>query len=713
MRGNPRRADEAPEGPFRAPERLALALPLTAALGLTIVMAAAALGQSLLMVTLAAAGGFALCAAAPMALLQVYVGRPLRVALAHLRAARDGAEAPPAPPAPGVIADLVAVARDIRAGEANHGQYRAGVALCEKMAVAGEEAIRAFRLQCEELVETTAQGESDRRLCAQEQFAEIAEALKAFKATPPTSALDAGMERIERMLVYLADALERHEKPSGGGDRVDAALTDVVRLIGRETQAIRDTLAAAALTVRNDIAGAVSDDKAAHVRQQERLDALEARVVTRLADFAAPAFSRLVDVLRTEAETTRRALRDRLDSIALAPAPADEPPLSLRAALEGTVARLDAAAATMRVEREARAPDLQALAEAVARIGETSAARGEGEALRDEVRAAAAGLRDVAERLREQGQAQTERLDAIEARVSKEAGEAARDRQAAALTVLTKCTDKLRNALDRFDVLSSAAASANAGQADDLRAAVEAQSRTFDALRADVAGVAPRVEELCEGLARRLDMLDAKALQPATRDLAAAQARCESFARQISISAAALAALAEREGRDFDRLHVAFDGAKNAFAGAAAATQAQASQGGEGFRVWGGGALATLHETTQGLAQTSAAPARAGEGVETVATQAQDAQARLGDTLAPLDALASAVTALHVLTRPHEAFAGRILSGVEGLQAVASADRAERRALRERADDPATLKDGARATLEALTQEIARLRTAP
>ena len=574
------RADEAGEGPFPGPERLALALPLTAALGLTMVMAAAALGQSTPIVTLAAAAGFALCAFAPMALLQAYVGRPLRAALAHLRAARDGAEPPGAPPAPGVIADLVAVARDIRGAHANIGHSHAGVRLCEKMAAAGDEALRAFRLQCEELAETTVQGESQLRRAAQDQFAEIAEALKTFKTAAPSRALDAGVERIEQMLVYLAETLEGRAKPPEGGDRVESALTEIVRLIGREGQAISDTFAIAALTARNDIAGAVAPDAA-----------------------------RVLDAIRAEAETTRRALRDH--------AGASPETGRLADAMTQTVARLDAAVETLAQETLAHrdAPALHALSEAVANLG----ARWDGAAPPAVMR----GFGDVAERLREQGQAQTARFDEFEARLVKQ-GERERENLSHAVAVLAKSTDKLRNALDRFDVLSAAAANGATGQDDHLRAAfralegevaalgdrlvqgvaaldfpalrqdfatlgarveasgeaqaerlgafetgplaaasgamsafADAQERTFEVLRAEMAEVAPRVGAFCEGLARRLDTLDAKSLQSATRDLAAVQARCESFARQISLSAAALAALAEREGHDFEGLRSA------------------------------------------------------------------------------------------------------------------------------------------------------------
>ena len=171
--------DAALEGPFRAPERLALALPLLSVIGLMMVVGAAATGQSALVVALAGVAGFGLTALAPMAMLELYLGRPLRALVTQLRAARDGRE--PGPTPPGIVADLVAVARDISAKRAQADDLGVALGRYEQMAAAGDEAIRAFRLQCEELAETKVQAESELRRAAQAQFSEISEALKAIR----------------------------------------------------------------------------------------------------------------------------------------------------------------------------------------------------------------------------------------------------------------------------------------------------------------------------------------------------------------------------------------------------------------------------------------------------------------------------------------------------------------------------------------------------
>ena len=259
-------------------------------------------------------------------------------------------------------------------------------------------------------------------------------------------------------------------------------------------------------------------------------------------------------------------------------------------------------------------------------------------------------------------------------------------------------------------MLSAAAATAQTHQSEALGAAMRALegevaglgqqlAQEAPALRETVAAlgarvgenlddVVARVEACGQAQAERLGAFEsgpleaardalAKALQPASRESAAAQARGESLVRQIAVSAAALSALTERESRDFEGLRAAFHGAEAAVAGAATALsgqlssvmQAQASQWGETFAAWGEGALASLDQTTQSLAQTGAALAKVGEGVEIAAAQAQDAQARLAQSLVPL---APAVTALRLVTETLEASAGPWVSG--------SAERREARA---------------------------------
>ena len=313
-------SDAGPQGPFRGPERLALAIPLTSAIGLTLVVTAAATGQPMPVVALLAVSGFCVNALASIALLEFYLGRPLRAALAHLRAARDGLEAPGAPP-PGMIGDLVAVARDIAARRADADLLRGALTQWERRTVAGDAAIRALHLQTEQLAATAVRSDSELRWTTQSQFAEISEALTALKGAAST---DGATERVEQMLVYLSDAARRRD----AGDmqagealgRIERTLTETLRLIAHETQALHEAVSSAALTVRDDIAATVADDNAAQSRQFERVEALEARVLAGLdalsrARSAPETFEREAAALVERIAHHTQAQASRLDEI--------------------------------------------------------------------------------------------------------------------------------------------------------------------------------------------------------------------------------------------------------------------------------------------------------------------------------------------------------------------------------------------------------------
>jgi len=445
------------DGPFRAPERLALVLPLLSVVGLSLVVSAAATGQSTLVVALLAVAGFALCAVAPMLMLELYLGRPLRAALAHLRAARDGRETQGAAPG-GVIGDLVAAARDIGAGQASAGQLREALTQWRQMATVGDETIRAFRRQCEELAEASVQGEALWRRSAQTQFAEIADALKSMKAIAPAPSAEAAIERIEQMLAYLADAAERRDgrdkQDDEGFGRIEQTLTDIVRLMGREAQALRETVSAAALTVRNDIAATVADDKGVQGRQAERLEALEARVLTKL-DTAG----------RMEAEATRRALLERLDALSRAQPGPEVFAREIAVLVEQT---------------QAQAGRLEEIEGNVARkVGE-----------REDKTLAALGR--TADKLRNA----IDRLDAL---------------SASAATVAAMQNEDLRAALQAVESEVAAVGAKFEAGASELTLAASVNAQTLAALRADigtvkarVAEVAPRVAAATETLAQRL-----------------------------------------------------------------------------------------------------------------------------------------------------------------------------------------------------------------
>jgi len=346
-----------------------------------------------------------------------------------LRAARDGRETQGAAPG-GVIGDLVAAARDIGAGQASAGQLREALTQWRQMATVGDETIRAFRRQCEELAEASVQGEALWRRSAQTQFAEIADALKSMKAIAPAPSAEGATERIEQ------------------------TLTDIVRLIGREAQALRETVSAAALTVRNDIAATVADDKGVQGRQAERLEALEARVLTKL-DTAG----------RMEAEATRRALLERLDALSRAQPGPEVFAREIAVLVEQT---------------QAQAGRLEEIEGNVARkVGE-----------REDKTLAALGR--TADKLRNA----IDRLDAL---------------SASAATVAAMQNEDLRAALQAVESEVAAVGAKFEAGASELTLAASVNAQTLAALRADtgtvkarVAEVAPRVAAATETLAQRL-----------------------------------------------------------------------------------------------------------------------------------------------------------------------------------------------------------------
>ncbi len=442
------------EGPLRAPERLALVMPLLSVICLTLVVAAAATGQSTFFVAMLAAVGFAVCALTPMLMLELYMGRPLRAALAHLRAARDGLVPPGVAPA-GVIGDLVAAARDIAASQASAGQMRAALAQWERMAVAGDETIRAVR-RCEEWAQASGQDERQWRRFAQAQFVEISDAMKA--ATPAAS-LETAMTRIEQLLVYLADAAEQRDGWDHGEDegigRVERTLTDMIRLIGRETQ-----------TVRDEIAATLAEDRDAQGRRVERL---EAAILTKL------------DTARYfEAQAPQYALSGGLD------------PLS-------------------RVQ-----PAPEAFISEVAML---------------------------IEQVREQTRTQASRLSEIETNLARKIAEGDEDKTRA---TLARTTEKLRNAIDRLDVLSASAATFAAMQNDDLGGALRALGSEVAGMGAKIDAGACAFEERASELTLAVGV-EAQTLAALRADVGSVKARVAEIAPRLAAAAEALTRrLAER-----------------------------------------------------------------------------------------------------------------------------------------------------------------------
>ena len=306
------------EAPFRAPEQLALAMPLIAVSALIVVVSAVALGASGPVVAILAVVGFGLCAVAPMALIEAYVSRPLRGALAQLRAARDGrSEGGPAF-ASGALADLVHIARDLQAAQANAGAE--SLSPFEALVGAGEEAARALRLQAESVAEAAADGESQINRAAQACFADIAQAIKSMRDAPVAAGFDGAVERLESMLVYIAETQERAEAKDRQFEsafvRVEAGMADLARFVARESETVQGALSSHGLLARNDIADALAQEKGGRARVLERLDTLEARLA-KGAEGAAAEVARLAEAIR--ADIARRPSGDvKLDDIAAA-----------------------------------------------------------------------------------------------------------------------------------------------------------------------------------------------------------------------------------------------------------------------------------------------------------------------------------------------------------------------------------------------------------
>ena len=435
MRMSPRRAEAEIEGPFRTPEQLALAMPLVAMIGLMVVVSAVATGGSATVVALVALGGFGLCALAPMALIDVYVTRPLRGALAQMRAARDGQSGRGAF-ASGVVADLVHLARDIHVAQASLGSYGEVYVQCERMIAASDEAVRALRLHSEDIAEA-AMGES-RSASPSREIAELAEAVKALRGHPPAPGLDGAVERLESMLVYIAESLERIEAKdrhgAGGFGQIEQGIADLARLVSRETESIQSALSNGGLAMRADVAGVAADDKIGRMRVLERLDALETGLNAKLAEAPSPDAREIAQAIHAEAEANRRALREdaasgRLEAAAadlaraateisqgLASRPTGEPPAALADDMRAVVATVAGLAETLapgaivealRAELSAAAPsggDLRAELSRLAerRLGADASTGSDLTSLRDDLQAVAAEISAKIEAVRAQ-----------------------------------------------------------------------------------------------------------------------------------------------------------------------------------------------------------------------------------------------------------------------------------------------------------------------
>ncbi len=312
----PRETPEA-EALFRTPEQLALAMPLIAVPGLVAVVSAVALGASGPVIALVAVGGFGLCALAPMALIEAFVTGPLRGALAQLRAARDGRGARGPDFGSGVLADLVHIARDLHAAQANLGP-----GALSPLPDLSEDAVRALRHQAESLAEAAAEGESQIARAAQACVADIAQAIKSMCEAPGAAGFDAAVERLEAMLVYIAETQERAEAKDrqfqGAFGRVEIGMADLSRLVARETDTLQGALSNHGLLARNDIAAALTQEKAGRARVLDRLDALETRLA-KGADGVVAEVARVAQAIGADrASAQAPGADDRLDAIAAA-----------------------------------------------------------------------------------------------------------------------------------------------------------------------------------------------------------------------------------------------------------------------------------------------------------------------------------------------------------------------------------------------------------
>jgi hypothetical protein len=596
MKSIPARDIPEADASFRAPEQFALAMPLIAVLGLVVVVSAVALGASGPIIALVAVGGFGLCAVAPMALIEAFVTRPLRGALAQLRAARDGRHERGPAFASGVLADLVHIARDIQAAQANIGP--ASLSPFQAMADANEEAARALRHQAESVAEAAADGESQIARAAQTCFADIAEAIKSMSDAPDAAGFEAAFERLESMLVYIAETQERAEAKDrhfeGAFGRVEVGMADLARLVARETETVQGTLSSSGLLVRNDIADALAQEKGGRARVLERLNTLENRLA-KGADGVAAEVARLAEARRSS--TGAPAGDGRLDDIAAAlsrleaeiaqalarPAPAEGIGEDLRG-LAVVVARLakDFAArepfdAALRGLSETLAACFQEadFAGLRADVRETAAAvAGQVETLRvpagldrNDLNAelagiVATGVEAISARLGARDETDAQRLEALGARVEdrllalgrehaqttqdavREIGEASWERLGAEMQAVARAVEALdgrfkSKAPDAFalatDNLGAVARRLEVAQAR-LAAQGEDARRLAETVQSALAEVAARTESAAQRQGERLDDFAEETIDPARDALAAA-------ARDFAAAAADFAAV--------------------------------------------------------------------------------------------------------------------------------------------------------------------------
>ena len=506
MRIIPRRAETELEDPFRTPEQLALAMPLIALIGLMLVVSAVVAGGSGRVVALVAVGALGLCAIAPTALIEVYVTRPLRKALAQVRAARDG-RASEGGFTSGVVADLVHLARDIQAAQANLVAHDDTVERCERMVAAGDKAVRAFRLQTEELREAADQRDDPHDRSVRADIAELVEAVKSL-CDAPAAGLDGAVERLEAMLVYIAETLERIEardnQIEGGVGRVEKGVADLARLVAREAEAVRGVVSDGGPSARRDLAAAVVEEKVARERVLERIDTMEARLAAKLNEAPAPDAIAIAQAIHVDAEADRRALREdaasgQLEAVArlaegLSPGAVVE---ALRVELgavaqavsqlaEGSTAR---ALAEPGAIVEALRSELSRVAEAFVRLD--GVRRADPDAAERAAECLAQFEDIVAERLRTHGEDYARRLDAVESRVVDRIVAIGRDNEAATLAALTRAARQITEAANWLDSTGARHAGTHLGE------------QAWERLAADVQGIAKIVEALAAPVTQR------------------------------------------------------------------------------------------------------------------------------------------------------------------------------------------------------------------
>ena len=519
MKTPPDREQVAPETPFRAPEHLAMAMPLVAVLGLVVVVSAVAFGASGPVVALVAVGGFGLCALAPMALMGAFVIRPLRAALAQLRAARDGHGVRGPDFASGVLADLVHIARDLHAAQANLGPGAR-----TPLQDIAEDSARALRHQAESLAKAAAEGEAQITCAAQACFADLAEALKSLRDAPVAAGFDSAVERLESMLVYIAETQERAEAKDrqfeGAFSRAEVGMADLARLVARETETVQGALSNHGLLLRNDLADGLAQEKGGRARVLERIDTLENRL-TKNADGVAAQVAGLAQAIRPPP-----ARDGRLDDIAAA---------VLR--LEGGIAQALARPSA----HEGLGEDLRGLGAVVARLAEDLAGRDPGEAaLREVSEALAAGLRAEVR----------ETAAAVAAQVETLRPPAGLDREDLGAALADATADLSRQLADIGARLDASARDDEARELDEAaRGLIETTARleAQGAVPAELAGIVARLDAMSETDAQRFDALGARvedrllalgreqaqATQAAAREIGEAMARTPEALEQL------------------------------------------------------------------------------------------------------------------------------------------------------------------------------------